>query len=433
MKLTSIGYRIMLGLALAGLLAFGLASSSQAADFRGGDNVVIGADEVIDDDLFFSGNRLEMNGTVKGDLFASGAEIIINGQVEGSLAIAGRTLQVGGQVDGSVYGGGYSLTIEPEARVGRNLYFGGFSLEVGNGSTIGRSLYAGNYQTILNGNVARDVSVGSGALEINGTVGGDVQGEVSREEGGAPPPFMPTFPGQVEAIPPGLRINESAQIGGEVGVREIRADGGQPDNVLQGFLWAVARTITQRVGEFIALLIVGGLLLYFWPKMVQRGATQAQENPLPSAGWGCLVSLVFFIGVPVVAAIIFVLALLGGVITFGQLFNDILSLGGAMLGMVVATFVFVLSLVTKAVVVFLGGRLILTRLASQMQPGWMTDFWALALGAFLYEILRAIPLGLGWVIGVIVTLVGLGAIYFVVRETIQPSLSRPAPVSEATS
>jgi hypothetical protein len=65
-----------------------------------------------------------------------------------------------------------------------------------------------------------------------------------------------------------------------------------------------------------------------------------------------------------------------------------------------------------------------------MQPGWVTDFWSLALGAFIYEVLRIIPF-LGWLIGVLVTLVGLGAIYFVVREIMRPAPVVAAPATEA--
>ncbi len=42
------------------------------------------------------------------------------------------------------------------------------------------------------------------------------------------------------------------------------------------------------------------------------------------------------------------------------------------------------------------------------------------------EVLRALPFGLGWLIGVVVTLIGLGAIYFVAREMFRPA---PAPAA----
>ena len=141
----------------------------EATDFRGGDRIVIGAEEVIDDDLFVAGDSVELNGTVKGDLFAVGREVIINGDVEGSIFLAGQNLEANGEA-GSLYSAGYSLSLGPEAELARNLHFNGFSLTTEAGSSMGRSLYANGYQVILNGDVANDVVTNSGALEINGTV-----------------------------------------------------------------------------------------------------------------------------------------------------------------------------------------------------------------------------------------------------------------------
>ncbi|HEX6387648.1 MAG TPA: hypothetical protein VF177_23510 [Anaerolineae bacterium] len=416
--------RMVLGLVLLGLLiAFGLSTPVRAADFRSGNNVVIGAEEVIDDDLFVSGGRVEVNGTVQGDLFATGAEVIVNGDVEGSLAMAGQTLVVNGSIGGSVYGGGYSLTIGPEADIGRNVYFGGFSLVTESGSNIGRSLYTGSYQTIHSGEVANNLEVGSAALQVNGVVGGDVRGEVADPEAATRPFFMPGFPSDVTIIDPGLQVSDQAEIGGNVNVTVAQVDEGGAAGF---FAFAVETTLRQRIGEFIALLIVGGILLRLWPGFMRRAGAETQERPLPSAGRGCLGTLIFFVAVPGAFLVLIGLTLLGGLITFGQLSSNILGLGGTALGFAVAAFLFVLTLVTKAVVAFWGGRLILARLSPDMQPGWPTDFLALVLGALIYEILRAIPF-LGWLIAIIVMIVGLGAIYLALRGEKQPA--EPVPVA----
>ena len=85
----------------------------------------------------------------------------------------------------------------------------------------------------------------------------------------------------------------------------------------------------------------------------------------------------------------------------------------ASLGLIVASFGFIASVVTKAVVSFLVGRLLVDQVASETQPGWWSDFISLAIGALIYGILRSIPV-FGWVLSVIVTLAGLGAIFYLV-------------------
>ncbi len=421
MKQIRIWIRLSLLLPLVVFMLLALATPTWAAEFRFGDTVVISAEEVIDDDLFLTGGRIEMNGTVRGDLLATGAEVIVNGVVEGSLLIAAQTLEVNGQVDGSVYAGGYSLRLGNEALVERNLYFGGFSLTSERGSALGRSLYMGGYQLVHNGEVSQDLNFSGGALELNGVVGRNLNAQVSASEDSTMPDFTPPFPGAVPMASPGFRMGDQADVGGRLEVVETAPEPEVRPSPAMRFATWLGRLVAARLGEFIALVIVGALMLRFWPEVVERSRTAAQENALPSAGWGCLVTLIFIGAVPLVALAVLLLALLGGLVTFGQLFQHILSLGGAGLALAVVVFVFVLALVTKAIMAFLGGRLILNRLSPATLEGNWGSYWSLAIGALIYEILRVIPL-FGWLLSLAVTLVGLGAIYYVVRDRLQPSL-----------
>jgi len=409
--------RLALGMVLLGLLVFGLPGSVWAADFRGGDNVVIAEDEVINDDLFVTGRRVEVNGPVKGDLFAIGEEVIVNGKVEGSVFLSARTLTINGQVNGSVYGGAYAMTIGRGVKIGRNLYFGGFSLKTEQNSMIEHSLYGSSYQLILNGKVAHDVQANSAALEVNGAVGGDVKGEVSAAGQVSPPPFMPNYPWIVPMAAPGLRVGEEAKIGGKVGVKVIEEEKVDIKTSVSRYLQNALR---QGAGEFMALLIVGGLLLWLWPGLAQRVGAAAQEKLLSNAGWGCLITALFPLAVVLAAVALVALTWLGGLVTFGRLTGDIASLGGVSLGVIVVVFVFVAFTVTKAIAAFLGGRLILTRTVLKTKSGWLMDFMALALGALVYEVLRAIPI-LGWLLAIVVILVGLGAMYGVIRGSRRPT------------
>src|SRR5687768_4284776 len=80
-------------LALVGLFA---AAPARAADTRGGDQVVIGRDEVIDDDLYVAANTVTIDGTVKGDLVAFASQITINGTVMGDVLAAGQGVIING-------------------------------------------------------------------------------------------------------------------------------------------------------------------------------------------------------------------------------------------------------------------------------------------------------------------------------------------------
>jgi hypothetical protein len=391
----------------------GVAQPAYAAEFRNGDAVVIAEDEVIDDDLWVAGQTVTVNGMVNGDLFAAGADVTVNGPVEGSLFVTGRTLAVNGAVSGSIYASGYAFTLGPEASSGRNLYFGGFSLTTAPGSQVGRSIYSGGYQMILNGEVADNVTIGAEALELNGRVGGDVRGEVGNSDNSVPTFFMPQFEGAMPAAPPGLRVGEDAQVTGEVDVNVASADAAETAP-----FYSLANERTRWVvGEFIALLILGALLLWLRPTWLRR-TSEAAERWLPSMGLGLLTVLVFVLAVPLALGLIVLLAIVGGWLTFNQLTVTILGVGLASLVFAVVLFLFVAGLLSKLVVAYLGGRLLLQRRLTGSVS--VMDFVALALGVLIYMMLRAIPLGIGWVIGFLVMLLGLGAIVFTLRRMPRP-------------
>ena len=64
--------RIVTLLTLFVLALFILVPAASAFDGRSGDTVVIGKDEVINDDLFVGGNTVTVDGTVNGDLRRDG-------------------------------------------------------------------------------------------------------------------------------------------------------------------------------------------------------------------------------------------------------------------------------------------------------------------------------------------------------------------------
>jgi cytoskeletal protein CcmA (bactofilin family) len=392
---------------------------ASAAEFITGDpDVFIAEDEVIEDDLFVTGRRVEIAGTVEGDLFAAGQDIIVSGVVEGTVFLTGQYLTVDGKIDGTLLASGYSLAMDSNANISRSTYFAGFGMQVEEGSTINRSLYATGYQLIFDGDVERDLTVSAAAVQLNGGVGGDALIQVSEvpEDDDAGFGFWQAFmPGGLRVIDPGFEEGDDAQIAGNIELSSQEVDMPSVEIPRPGaFLGlAIAGWLRRRIGEFLAIIIVGALLLYLLPALMQSARNYAEQNVLPSAGYGCLSLIVFAFGVPIVFGLIFLAALLSGLVTLGTLFDTVLGLGTAALGMLIALFSILVTLVSKALIAFLGGRMIFSRFAPEMdQDRYWNEVLFLAVGAFIYALLRAIPFGLGLLVGVIVTLVGLGAIIF---------------------
>jgi cytoskeletal protein CcmA (bactofilin family) len=401
------------GLVVVVMLAAIVVSPARAAEFRGEDTITIAAGETIDDDLFVSGQTVTIAGTVNGDAVVTAEMVTVSGDINGNLVMAGETLRLDGRVTGSVLVGGYALTLGEGAEIDGSLYFGGYHVAGENGSVIGRNAYIGGYQALLDGNVGRDLYIGAVALELSGDVAGDLIGEVSGEGESAAPVIAPGVSRPVAAVDPGLRISDSATVGGEINVTETTAAAVNVETQQPRF-FGLEQRLGQRVGEWLALLIVGGLLLYLTPNWLGRAEARLRAEPLPSLGWGTVIAVVFPFALFVAVAALIVLTVLGGLVTFGQLVGPILGVGGALLGLGFSGFLFLFYMVTKIIVALVIGRYLVNLITTSSTSTWTTNFAALAVGALIYQIIRALPVA-GFFVALVVILIGIGAIYLTWR------------------
>jgi len=427
----------VLGLVLIG--TFGPKRVARAVEFDY--DGVIAADEVIDDDVFISSEKVvvdgvvkgnlfvsasnaEINGTVGGDLLVTSADVTFNGQVDGNMAFAGQFLSLEGAVDGSLFALGNTAELGPSAVVGRNLFFLGFGLVTEPGSTVGRDMQATGYQALLGGRVDRDVRASLGALEIEGAIGGDVVAEVSEPEE-APQFRLPGF--EVSMAPAGLRVAEEAQIDGaltytspveQADAIEASPGGGvvhrlPEDPELRVDLELRARQwVLGRVQELLTLFVLGGVLIWRLPDLLDRLADQARARPLPAAGWGLLVVIGGYASAFIITGLILILGILLGVVTLGRLSFVTFGVGFSGLSLALTLFWLMVAYGSKLVVICLVGKSLLRRLAPRYAD---RAIWPLLLGILLYVLLRSIPL-LGWLLGVIVTLIGMGAMWLLFRQ-----------------
>ncbi len=427
-------FLILLPIFMVLMIGFGAAVTVKAVEFD--DDGIIEEGEVIDDDLFIANDTVEINGVINGDVFAGGNVVKVNGTVNGSLFVGAQTVQVNGIVTGSVYTGSSTMTLGDEAEVGRNMYFGGFNLTTAAGSYISRDLLVGGYQALLFGEVGRDVRAAVGALEINGIVGNDVFAEVGGTEGTQQPMYFTGPPGVETIVPSGIRVSEDAMIGGSLTYRSsenqasaiaITPPGGiefeydprtspEPDPEEIGRISSTALAaswLIKRLRTFVTLLLLGGFIVWQLPGLLRKVSEKAEQEPLPSLGWGLVSILVVYLGAFLAVGLIVAGAIFLGVITLGELAKVILMIGFSSLGLILAAFGLMVSYGSKIVVSYLVGSLLLKWLAPKYDGGLV---WPLVLGLLLYTFLRAIPLGFGLLIGLVTTLVGIGAIWLVYRD-----------------
>jgi hypothetical protein len=433
---------IAVGLLL--LLSLLVAAPVLAAEFEGGDVVVI--DEDVDDDLYVAGREVIVNATIHGDLIAVGGEITVNGVVEEDFWCAGGTVHINGTVADDARIAGSDLRLGSGGQVGDDVFAAGFGFTAEPGSTIASDVFVVGYQALLGGEIDGDVQAGVAALEITGHITGDVKAEVEEPD----PEFEqvsffmtmwnPYAPARI--VGPGLRISEEAQIDGELTYTspvtvEIPDEvvGGAivyqtpvPDEVeapevevpeipeipagaitLAGIVWWIVRWIIGIVRTFTTLLVIGVLLLWLIPKWLKEVVQHWKEKPVHSLGWGAAVLVAFFVVVPLLFMVMIVLNIIAGLATLGGLAWPITGTWLVLETVLVVGFSMIAIYITKIAFSYLIGWLILKNTA----PAWVDKAMGLIpllIGLAIFVLVRSIPF-LGGLFSLLVTIFGLGAVW----------------------
>lgn len=427
-------FHILVNSTLLVLLALGVATPALAFDGRNGDNIVIGAEEVIDDDLYVGAENFTLEGTVKGDLVVGGAVITINGAIEGDLIAAGQTVIINGAVNDDARIAAGAVLMGENARIGGDIVIAAGSLEARKGSTIGHDAVFVGGQALLAGKITRNLNMGGGGLELRGTVGGDANVSAGDPEQSGPGPmvFMPNSPIPLPNVQPGLKIDPEAKIEGAleyVSQREINFPGGiaarvkriepiaDPASVVRPPT-LVERGVTgilDMLRNMVTLLLLGLLLVWLFPNFVKASAEQVRTSPLPAFVWGIVSWAAFFFALTFILVAMLFGGIFFGILTLGGLSATVIWLGVLSMFSLVVGFVLAATALSKIVIAVLGGRLILNKI----KPDWAEHrIWPLTVGVIIFAILAAIPI-FGGLFNIVVILFGLGALWLSGRELLK--------------
>lgn len=426
----------------------------------------IPAGTTIDDDVFLNADSVNMDGSVSGSLFAAGNIVTINGTVDGdviamaSYVVVGSQARIGGnlfagaqvvevhgQVEGSIAAGANAIYLKEGAAVIRNAYLGGFAIQTEAGSQIGKDAYLGAYQADLAGSMDRDLHLGGAALDLSGSVGRNAWIEIASPADRLNTPFHPMmFTPQQPGLPPmppeklpGLRIAPQAKIGGKLtytssteqasAIQSAPADGvvyqtPVPDEAQTAKKQTAIEVRYPVLGWFfkllrnlVTLMILGALVLWLAPAVLRRVVDFAASKPLPSAGYGALSVLVGYAGAFIAGLVLLLAGILIAVVSLGGLSRTVFGVGFSGLALLTAAFTFLVAYGSKLVVAYLIGDLFVKKVMPQASS---PHIWALVIGVVFYAILRSIPF-LGWLIGIAVTLIGLGAMWLAYQSRRAPA------------
>jgi cytoskeletal protein CcmA (bactofilin family) len=325
------------------------------AKFIGGNTITIPADVTVSHDLYVYGGTIHIDGRIDGDLVVIGGTIDVTGPVSGDLFAAGGTITISSEVGRHLRAAGGSVTIN--GSVGSDLMVAAGTMDVGPAARIDGDLLFAAQQATSSGVVSGSVLGSAQSYTNNGTIGGSEQ----------------------------------------VSLRQARQEKRAP---------SAAERLLNVVRQFISVIAVGALLLWLAPRLMQAAVERERGRTLVTFGIGILVFIGFFV---VVLALLLVMALLViplGLLGFGQL--ALMVAAGILLGIGLLAYVFALVLLFLAAALagLTLGRLILGQLGEQWRQ---RPYPALLLGGLIVVVLMALPY-LGTLVGVLVGLLGLGAI-----------------------
>jgi len=354
------------------VLMLGLTSApAAAADIRSGD-ITIDVGQTIEDDLYVAGGNIAINGTIHGDLIAAGNFISIDGTVTGDVIAAGQSVTIRGQVGGSVRAAGNTVVLD--GKVTNDLLVAGNELTILSNGRVGRDAIVGSTNTTISGQVGRDLQAGSTNVKIDGGIGGNVLASVDR-----------------------LQLTDRATVGGnlkytsktEAQIANTSSVKGSterqiPESGRAPLVTGPAALVLEWLKGLIGLLILGILVVFFFPGFSRRAGEALVHSPWLTLAIGALV----LVGLPILAVLFFAVGAL---------------IGGWWIGFVVlALLVVALALSIHVAAVGIGGALL--RIARRPVPVW----FALLIGLIVLLLVALIPI-LGGIVIFCALLFGIGA------------------------
>jgi hypothetical protein len=314
-------------------------------------------------------------GPVPGDRFCTGgSETINSGETVNDVILFGCGLRVqsGARVLRDIVSFGGNVVIERDAQVGHDVVLFGGNLDLAGQIGHDAVLLGGSATLQPTAVVDRDLVTAGGSIDQK--EGAVVRGRITRGEGNGVR-FTPIFP---------------AALGGGV----------------LGGLAGLAFGIVRNIFYALALAALGALTVTFMPAQTKQVADTAQKFAMPSMGVGCLTSFV-----AVTLGILLIITLCG--IPFGVLL---------LLALFVAWLFGWIAL----------GRLAGEKLMEAFKAREILPVVAVVIGILVLAIVGMVPV-IGWVIGLFIGLLGLGAVVLTRFGTQDYPALTPAPAAAAPS
>jgi cytoskeletal protein CcmA (bactofilin family) len=249
-------------------------------------------------DYFAYGKGVEISGTVTGDLYVFGAQVYIDGRIEGDVMVAGGSVTLTGEAVQDV-----------RVAAGQIMLSG----DIGGNAT----LVGGNLELFPSSHIAGSLVALAGTADIGTEIGGNLRVNASNVR------LSGAVEGNVSAFTGQLRLTPKASIGGQLEYWSNKLATIAPEahigetvhhpsvfyNLFQGSFFKrlkLGSRLATLLMNFCYSLIVGLILIRFFPQNIARAVAAIDRRPL----YALLTGIVIVIVLPI-AFLILLITILG--------------------------------------------------------------------------------------------------------------------------
>lgn len=245
-----------------------------------GINITLSPDETIDGDYIGVGETVTISGTIDGDAYIAGGQVYIEGDVNGDLLVAGGQVFINGAVAQNVRAVGGQVSVS--GSVGRNLTLIGGNLDLTSAAEIGGNLVIAGGNVTIATPIPGDIKIAAGNVVISETVTGNATisaGNIMMTPNAVIVGDL-TYLSETEP-----RIAPDATVSGAITAKSIPSvDTGLEDLSLETIQTEVQNTLDRIFNivfllSFLASLIIGYLIVHFFPNFSYNAITTIEDQP----------------------------------------------------------------------------------------------------------------------------------------------------------
>ncbi len=377
--------------------------------------------EKVENNIILTGDDIVLDGDVVGDVVAIGNNFTLNGNVDGSLVVLATESEINGTVGKNLLTAAISVVLGEDADIGWDLYLLSGDIRTDPGSTIGRDLIAYTLGAQLQGDVERNTQGFIGLGPLASILWEQIKKiELPELEF----PFNgPTEPGQILFAGPGFGINSiSSRTMNRLDVERQQVN---PIDWRALGDWALG-----RLRALVTFIVIGAIFMVLFPRFLEESVEVIKRKPLQSTGMGIVVFVFILASAVLIFALLIPSMLFLTLLNLNWLAAITGTLGYSSLILAMTVFVIYVFYITKVIAGYLAGKVILKRFIPSVVH---FRILSLLLGGLILVLLGAIPY-LGFILGVWLAILGIGAAWYVwverrERRRLEASAASPLDAS----